>query len=45
MKNAIIKLVLANGDAGIIGWGLILVYGGIKLSMYGFDMLREDIHK
>lgn len=45
MKNAIIKLLYANSDATIIGWGLILVYGGAKLCMRGLDMLQEDIHK
>lgn len=43
MKNGIIKLLYANYDAIIIGWGLTLVFAGIKLYMHGFDMLREDI--
>lgn len=45
MKNAVIKLLYANSDAAIIGWGLILTYLGIKLSMHGIDMLQEDISK
>ena len=45
MKNTIIKLLYANCDACVIGWGLILVFAGIKLYTHGFDMLREDIHK